>query len=40
MMRGRPTGATVHARARLLAGDEARTAARALSVSDFQPNSS
>ncbi|MGH3404298.1 MAG: PPOX class F420-dependent oxidoreductase [Streptosporangiaceae bacterium] len=30
-MRGRPTGATVHARARLLAGDEARTAARALS---------
>jgi hypothetical protein len=30
-MRGRPTGATVRARARLLAGNEARTAARALS---------
>jgi uncharacterized protein len=30
-IRGRPTGAMVHARARLLAGDEARTAARTLS---------
>jgi PPOX class probable F420-dependent enzyme len=30
-IRGRPTGAMVHARARLLAGGEARTAARMLS---------
>ena len=30
-IRGRPTGAMVHARARLLAGGEARTAARTLS---------
>ncbi len=29
-IRGRPTGATVHARARLLAGGDARTAARHL----------